>query len=171
MIERDVHRVAAALLKSPGSRDVHEHPAHLSRRHRQEVLAVLPLHALRVDQPEIGLVDERRGLQAVPGALAGQAVTRDAMELGVHGLHELLERSAVAAAPCLEQLGDVDGTLGAPGGRHGSGNCSEEMRRVREIARLSTSQGLVNLGLRAVLQFASRRCSSTRLPASSSSVS
>ena len=31
------------------------------------------------------------------------------MELGIDGLHELLERGMIATAPRLEQLSDVDG--------------------------------------------------------------
>ena len=43
-------------------------------RHREEVSAILPLHAALADQPEISLVDERGGLEGVPGRLVPHPV-------------------------------------------------------------------------------------------------
>jgi hypothetical protein len=73
VIERDVHGAGAALLETLGARHVDQHAAHLPRGHRQEVLAVLPLHVLDVDQTQVRLVDERGGLQAVAGAFTSHA--------------------------------------------------------------------------------------------------
>ena len=90
------------------ARDVNERcrraRAHLPRRHRQEVLAVLPLHVPRADQAQIGLVDERRRLQIVSSALSRHAAPRDPVELGVDGYHQLFERGVITVAPGVQQL-------------------------------------------------------------------
>ena len=42
---------------------IHQDAPHQLSRDRKEVRAVLPLNVARVDQPQIGLIDQRRGLQ------------------------------------------------------------------------------------------------------------
>ena len=73
--------------------------------------AVLPVDLLRTYQAQIGLIDERGRLQAVPGSLASHAATRDAMQLLVDERHQLLEGSIVAPAPGEQQGGDAAGSF------------------------------------------------------------
>ena len=61
LVERDAVQRAAALLVLAGPGEVHEHAPHQARGHREEVRAVLPLDAPDINQPEVDLVDERRG--------------------------------------------------------------------------------------------------------------
>ncbi len=76
--QRDVHLAAAALCATARPRDVDQDAAHDLRRHAEEMCAVLPLHILPVDQPHVGLVDERGRLQDVPGTLARHLAARPA---------------------------------------------------------------------------------------------
>ena len=82
---------------------VHQDAAHQPRGHREEVRAVLPRHVVRIDQPQIGLVDERRRLEAVPDALAGHAAPRDLVELVMDERNQLLEGGFIALAPREEE--------------------------------------------------------------------
>ena len=54
------------------ARVVNEDAAHGLRRDPEEVRAVLPLDLALVDELEVRLVDEGRGLEGVVGALAPQ---------------------------------------------------------------------------------------------------
>ena len=105
-VERDMLGAAPALdVVAP--RVVDEDAAHGLRRHRKEMGAVLPLHALVVDQPHVGFVDQRRGLQAVAGALALHVVVRQTVEFVVHDRRQPGERALVPVAPRAEQRTDV----------------------------------------------------------------
>ena len=55
------------------ARKIDEDAPHQASRHRQKVRAVLPVHPLGVDQPQVGLVDER-------GRLEGMAAFLSAMQ-------------------------------------------------------------------------------------------
>ena len=63
--------------------------------------------AFAVDQPEIGLVDERRGLEAVARALSRHAAPRDAVKLPVDERNQPLEGALVAPPPFEKQPGDL----------------------------------------------------------------
>jgi hypothetical protein len=58
--------------------------------------AVLPPDVLRVDEAQIGFVDEGRRLEAVAGALAGHAALRDAVELLFYAWYEPPEGRFIA---------------------------------------------------------------------------
>jgi hypothetical protein len=53
--------------------------------------AVLPLHLPDIDELEIGLVDERSGLQGMPDPLVAHLAPGDAAKLRVDQRNELLE--------------------------------------------------------------------------------
>ena len=61
--------------------------------------AVLPVHLLDVDEPKVGLVDERGGLQAVPGAFPVHASPGDLMKLPLHERNHPVEGFLVAVPP------------------------------------------------------------------------
>jgi hypothetical protein len=106
-VEGDAHGVAAALLITAGAGVIHEDATHDAGRNGEEVRAVVPRDGLRVHEPEIGLVDERGGLEAVACPLAGPTAPRDVVELVVDERNQLRERSLVALSPGEKQSGDV----------------------------------------------------------------
>ena len=69
--------------------------------------AVLPPDLVRVDEPHVGLVDERRGLERVAGALAPHVAAREAAHLVVDERDEGVERLPVACPPGLQQARDL----------------------------------------------------------------
>ena len=64
---------------------------HDARCHGQEVSPILPLHALDFDEPEVGLVHERRGLNSLAGALVPHGALRDALQLFVNERNKLVQ--------------------------------------------------------------------------------
>ena len=60
-----------------------------------------------VDESQVGLVDERRGLQRVPGPLAAQVAVRQEVELPLDQRHEPLERGAITLRPGKEKTRHV----------------------------------------------------------------
>jgi len=83
---------------------IDENPPHHPRRHGEEVGAILPLHPLQVDEAQVALVDQRRGLQRVVLTLAGHVPPRQPSELFVHERNELVEGLRFAAPPCQEEF-------------------------------------------------------------------
>ena len=67
---------------------------------------------MHVDQSQIDLIDESRGLEGVAGTLTSHHAFREPVQLVMHEWYELLERRLIAAGPGQQQLGDV-----APGRR------------------------------------------------------
>jgi hypothetical protein len=59
------------------------------------------------DQPEVGLVDERRGLQRVSIPLATKLAGRDSTQLGINEGQKGFQGATIAAAPAIEQARDV----------------------------------------------------------------
>ena len=68
--------------------------------------AVLPVHLLDVDQPDVGFVDEGGRLQRVAGALVRHVPARHAAELFMDERYQLLQRGLITTAPVDEQPGD-----------------------------------------------------------------
>jgi len=58
--------------------------------------AVTPLNRLSIYEADIGLVDERRSLEAVPDVFAGHAAARDPVELVMDERNQALEGVFVA---------------------------------------------------------------------------
>ena len=73
-------------------------------RHREEMRAIVPLHARVIHQPHIGLVDQGRGLQAMAGTLAPHVAARQSVELVIYESGQPFERTRVSVAPRAEQL-------------------------------------------------------------------
>jgi hypothetical protein len=78
---------------------IDEDTAHRASGHGQEVRAVLPRDILSADQSKIGLIDERRRLNTVAGALVTHLPPRDLMKLSIHKRNQLLERGLVTLSP------------------------------------------------------------------------
>ena len=86
---------------------VHEDTPHQPRRHREKVRAVLPVHLLDIDEPQVGLVDERRGLQAMAAPFTAHASPGDLLQLPLHERNHPAEGRLVAVSPREQQLGDL----------------------------------------------------------------
>ena len=117
-VEGDPDGASASLLIALRPRVVDQDPAHQSRRHREKVRTVLPLDALDVDEPQVRLVHESRGLQTVPEALAGHAPSSDALQLAVDVRDQRIEGRLVATSPGQQQARDLSGVR-PWAGRHG----------------------------------------------------
>ena len=100
-------RAGAALLITARARRIHEHAAHHTGRHREEMRAILPLHVTDIDELEVRLVDERGGLEGVPVSLVPHVAPGDAAKLRMDYRDELLESGFVSLPPCHEEVGDL----------------------------------------------------------------
>lgn len=69
--------------------------------------AVLPLHAARVNESQISLINQRRCLQRNSGPFAAHALLGQPPQLLVDERHELFERRLVAPTPLPQQFSDV----------------------------------------------------------------
>jgi hypothetical protein len=63
---------------------IDQYTPHETRRHRKKVRAVLPLHVLRADQFQVGLVDERGWLERVARAFVPHVAPGDTPQLRMH---------------------------------------------------------------------------------------
>lgn len=100
--ERHPDRVPTSLLVAPGASVVDEHPPHQPRTHRQEVSPVTPLNPACVNETQVGHIDQRGGLEAVPQPLTPHAAPRDAVEFALDDRNQVLERLLVASPPRVE---------------------------------------------------------------------
>jgi hypothetical protein len=71
----------APLRISPVSSRIGQNLTHQARTNAKELSSVFPVHVPAVDQPRVGLVDERRGLERVATRLARHVAMRHAMQL------------------------------------------------------------------------------------------
>jgi hypothetical protein len=110
-VEGDPRRITAALLIAPRTRMIHENVPHHTSGDGEEVRAIVPCHGFRIDQPEIRLVDERRGLQAVIRPLVPDVPLRDSMELCVNERNQPLQGVVVALPPFQKQPGNLRGMV------------------------------------------------------------
>ena len=67
VVERDEALVPATLVRNLAARLVHDDLPHRRRRHGEEVVAIVPVGCGRVDQAQVGLVDQRRRPQGLSG--------------------------------------------------------------------------------------------------------
>ena len=70
---------------------VHQDLTHEARGNGNEMRAVLQFHRLTSQQPQVGLVDQRRALQGVIRALGLEVVVRQAPQLFVDQRHQTRE--------------------------------------------------------------------------------
>jgi hypothetical protein len=101
LVEIDPDGAPAALVAAPRAGMIDEDAAHGPRCDGHEVGAVLEGN-VGVDQPDVGFVDERAGLECVVGALGLQGPPRQTGELAVDDGQQPIERVAVTAAPRLQ---------------------------------------------------------------------
>src|SRR6476660_7388410 len=90
---------------------VHENVPHDASGNRQEMRPVLPRNILGIDQAQIGFIDERRRLKAVPGTLSCHAPSRDLVELPLYERNQLVEGGRVPLTPFQAQCGGLRGMV------------------------------------------------------------
>src|SRR6185436_11511506 len=118
VLERHAHRAAAALLRVAPACVVHEDATHGLRGEPHEVRAVLPGDLALVEQPDVGLVRERRRLERVARAFAPKVAAGETAHLVVHEREERVQRALVALTPAKERSGDIGGGRSPLGGFH-----------------------------------------------------
>ena len=106
-VERNLQRPAATFGVMMAARVVNQDAPHQLRRDAEKMSAVLPLHVLLIYQPQVGFIDQRRGLQSVAGAFAAHVTAGELSQLGVDQRQQLIERRLVAVAPIHQQLGYI----------------------------------------------------------------
>ena len=85
---------------------VDEDAAHQARGDAVEVRAALPVDLRGVDQPQIGFVDQRGGLEGMVAVFLAQITARELAQFLVHQRHELVWRGGVPVAPGEQQARD-----------------------------------------------------------------
>jgi len=88
LFERHGTLPAPAFLHPARPRVIDQDASHQPRRHREEVTAVLPLHAAEIDEAKVGLVHKGRRLHRVPRALAAHVSAGELAQFRMHDRHE-----------------------------------------------------------------------------------
>ena len=119
-INRDAREPVASLDRVMAPSVIDEDPAHDLRCHAEKVCPIPPIHVPLVNEPQIHLVNQGRGLERVAGSLTPKMPRRHPTQLRVDQRQQLIERTLVASAPVTEQRRDIAGSEGIGGGRFGS---------------------------------------------------
>jgi hypothetical protein len=98
----------APLGRGAGARMIHEDAPHEARGDAEELVTVLPAGVL-LAQPQVGLVDQVGGPQAMSRALVAQVAGGAAPQLRVDDRDQAITRRFITAAPRLEQPRDLAG--------------------------------------------------------------
>jgi hypothetical protein len=94
-----LHKTTSALVCAPGASIVDQYAPHQLRRDRKEVRAVLPLHAARLNQLEIGFINQRSSLQRMAGPLTADVSVGQAPQFSVDQRDQSVERRLIPARP------------------------------------------------------------------------
>ena len=105
--EGDFDRACATLFGQVAARVIYQQAAHDFSHCAEKVRAVLPVHLPLIHQLQINLVDQRRRLQRVIGALVFQAARRQPPQFIIDDGHQFIQRRRLAALPGKQELGDV----------------------------------------------------------------
>lgn len=82
---------------------VDEDSAHDPCCHGEKMSAILPSDLLGIDEANVGLIDQRRGLEAMTDPLAGHAATRDTVEFSLNKRDQSRESLVAPLSPRLEE--------------------------------------------------------------------
>jgi hypothetical protein len=107
LIEGNLLRPAASLVRPAGSRGIHQDATHQAGTDGDELRAILPLHLPDIHQPQVHLVDERRRLQRVSVTLARHVAARETPQLAENDGQELVEGRIVALVPGEQESCDL----------------------------------------------------------------
>ena len=103
-VKRKDAGAGATLLIAARPRGIDENSPHQPCRHGKEMRAILPLHLSNLDEPQVGLVDERGCLQGVTVPLPAHVVRRQPPQLVVDERQQRLECRVFAAIPGEKQV-------------------------------------------------------------------
>src|SRR5579872_1550240 len=106
VIQWDVLRAALAFQATARARQIHQNPSHEPRGYRVEVNSIPPRNVPYVEQPDVCLVDQFRGIQP-PGPFTGGVAAGQTPQLRVDQRSQLLQRLFVTRAPGAKQTSDV----------------------------------------------------------------
>lgn len=95
-MKTDLEPVAATLLRPATPGVLAQRPPHDLACDGDEVCAIRPVGSFLIDETDVRFVDERGWRQGVPAALAAGKVSREPLELFVHGLRELIDAAAIS---------------------------------------------------------------------------
>lgn len=123
-MKRDLPGRRAALFGIPGAGRVDQDAPHQPAGHGEEVGAILPRHGTQVDQAKERLVDERRRLQRMTGALAAHVPASQPLQFSLDHRGELLEGLGAARSPSAEQVSDLVGADRFAGVGHAQDYCT-----------------------------------------------
>lgn len=93
------------------SPEIDENSAHHPRGHGAEMRSIIPGHAPQTDESQIGLVDERSGLQNVPGTFLAEVTVRNPSKLRIDKFHDAIECVVITGHPVVEKTGDLSGRI------------------------------------------------------------
>jgi hypothetical protein len=85
------------------ARVVHQDLAHQARRHTEEMRAALPGRIALIDEPHVGLMDKRSGLQRVPQAFFTQVAGGQLAEFPINQGREVIKGLLVPLCPLSQQ--------------------------------------------------------------------
>jgi len=105
VVHFDALQAAGAALGAVGARVVDQNLTHDVGSEADEVSAAVPVDVL-AGEAEVGLADERGGLEGMVGALAAHVGLGDAMQLRVNERKQAACGGGVAAVHGFEELGD-----------------------------------------------------------------
>src|SRR5437867_6188264 len=97
-----LHATSAFHVVAP--RVLYQNAPHQLGRNREEMGAILPLHALVIHQAHVGFIDQGRGLEAVAGALAFHVALPQTVELVINDGGQPVECASIPVSPGSEQL-------------------------------------------------------------------
>ena len=107
VVDRDIRDASTALEPAVVAGVIHDDSPHQLRRDAEEMRAILPVNRPLPNELEIGLVDERRGLQRVIAPLARQVPRSQRVQFGVDKRDQPVERLRTAVLPLLKQARDI----------------------------------------------------------------
>jgi hypothetical protein len=73
----------------------------------EEMRAILPPHMSLIDQLQVGVVNECRGLERVARPLPAKVMVSETAKFTIHCVKQLVSRVPIPIAPGHEQTGDV----------------------------------------------------------------
>src|SRR5262245_29276021 len=82
-------------------------PTHGSSSYSEEMRPALPIPIFRLDQPEVDLVDQFRGLQRVAFAFPFHEIVRQTLEIRHYERKKIVFRVTIAISPSPQKVGDV----------------------------------------------------------------
>lgn len=108
--ERHVLPVAAAFERMFAPRVLHQDPAHHACRDAEKMRAILPVH-VGLDQPQIGFMNQRCGLQRMSRGLTPELPPRQPAQLRIDERNQPVVGLIVPEPPLAQQLGHARGIV------------------------------------------------------------